>query len=551
MVINTDIAVIGAGPAGLAAAIEAKKNGAEKVMLIERDSYLGGLMVQCVHNGFGLQYFDTDLSGPEYADRFVKMLDNYDIEIMMETMVLDLDAKNKVLTAVNKERGMMTIQAGAIVLAMGCRERPRGSINIFGSRPAGIFTAGSAQRIINVDGYLPGKKVVILGSGDIGMIMARRLTLAGVKIEAVVEVLPYIGGLVRNECQCLRDFNVPVYLSHTVSAIHGNQHITGVTISEVDDKIQPIPGTEMDIECDTLLLSVGLIPENELSREAGVEISDVGGPVVDENMQTSFPGVFAAGNVVHVHDLVDYVTQSAQIAGKAAAEYVQGELGEPSWKISVEKGDNIRYVVPQHLNAEPGQGATLYMRVTKPVEQATLQLSNDVLTRKFTKIKPSEMIKLDLTADQLAKVKDGKLRVDFIIEKEEAEPVVADGEGGIEIICTTCPMACRGRVFVDENGEPIRTIGYRCKRGDAFARKEVTHPERVLTGTLLTAEATQPLLPIRSDRPVPKAMLMQCMENMATIVISDPVKVGDVIVENILGTGANIVACADYPLANA
>lgn len=548
MIINTDIAVIGAGSAGLAAAIEAKKSGVKRVTLIERDSYMGGLLGQCIHNGFGLQYFDKDLSGPEYADRFIKMLDDYDIEIMMETMVLDLDGENKVIKAVNSEKGTMTIQAGAIILAMGCRERPRGSLNIFGSRPAGIFTAGAAQRTINIDGYLPGKKVVILGSGDIGMIMARRLTLAGVKIEAVVEVLPYIGGLVRNECQCLRDFDIPVYLQHTVSAIHGNEHITGVTLSKVDERIQPIAGTEIELECDTLLLSVGLIPENELSRDAGIEISDVGGPVVDENMQTSISGVFAAGNVVHVHDLVDYITQSAQIAGRAAAQYIANELPEKAWKIRVEKGENIRYVVPQHLNAVEGEGATLYMRVTKPVEQATMQLSGDVLTKKFTKIKPSEMIKLELTAEQVAKVKDGLIRVDFLIEKEEADVADVPTNGGIEIICTTCPMACRGYVFLDANGNPERTIGYRCKRGDEFARKEVINPERILTGTLLTAEHSQPLLPIRSDNLIPKSMIMDCMKEMAAMVISEPVQIGDIVVENILGTGANIVACSDYPL---
>lgn len=547
MIMNVDIAIIGAGSAGLAAAIEAKKNGAKKVLLIERDSYMGGLLVQCVHNGFGVQYFGKDLSGPEYADRFIKMLAEYDVELMLETMVLELSPE-RVLTAVNKQHGVMTIKAGAVILAMGCRERPRGSINIAGSRPAGVYTAGSAQRLINVDGYLPGKKIVLLGSGDIGMIMARRLTLANAEIVAAVEVLPYIGGLVRNEAQCLRDFNIPVYLKHTVSAIHGNDHITGVTISEVDDKIQPIPGTEKELECDTLLLSVGLIPENELSREAGIEISDIGGPVVDENMQTSIPGIFAAGNVVHVHDLVDYISQSAQIAGRAAAAYVAGELKKPTWRIKVEKGENVRYVCPQHLNAEPGEGATLYLRVTAPAEKGTLQLSDGVYTKKFTKLKPSEMIKFDLTAEQLAKVQGDTLKVSVVIDQKDPDPAdAADVTGGVEVICTNCPMACRGHVFMGPDGKPERTVGYRCPRGNEFGMKEMTNPERVLTGTLLTAGKDQPLLPIRSAAPVPKRLLIPCMEEMAKIVVSEPVKVGDVVVKDILGTGVDILACADYP----
>lgn len=550
MVINADIAIIGAGSAGLAAAIEAKKNGAKKVVLIERDSYMGGLLVQCVHNGFGLQYFGKDLSGPEYADRFIKMLEEYDVELMLETMVLEL-SPDRVLTAVNKQHGVMTIKAGAVILAMGCRERPRGALNIPGSRPAGIYTAGSAQRMINVNGYLPGKKVVLLGSGDIGMIMARRLTLANVEVVAAVEVLPYIGGLVRNEAQCLKDFNIPVYLKHTVSAIHGNEHITGVTISEVDDKIQPIPGTEKELECDTLLLSVGLIPENELSRDAGIEISDIGGPVVDENMQTTIPGIFAAGNVVHVHDLVDYISESAQIAGRAAAAYVQGKLKDPTWRVKVEKGFNIRYVCPQHLNAEPGEGATVYMRVTTPAEKVTLQMSDGIYCKKFTKVKPSEMLKIDLTAEQLAQLKGDVLKIDCIIDQKDPDPSDAlDVVDGVEVICTTCPMACRGRVVMGKDGKPERTVGYRCPRGHEFGMKEMTNPERVLTGTMLTEGKDQPLLPVRSEAPVPKKMLIPCMEAMATMVVDKPVNVGDIVVENILGTGVNILACADYPSKN-
>ena len=547
MILHTDIAIIGGGSAGLAAAVEAKKCGAKKVTLIERDSYLGGVLVQCVHNGFGLQYFGKDLAGPEYAARFIDMLNEYEIDLMMETMVLSL-SKDRVITAVSKERGMMTIQAGAVILAMGCRERPRGSINIFGSRPAGIYTAGAAQRMINVDGFLPGKKIVLLGSGDIGMIMARRLTLANCEIMAAVEVLPYIGGLVRNESQCLKDFNIPVYLKHTVSEIHGNEHITGVTISEVDSRFQPIPGTEKYIECDTLLLSVGLIPENELTRDAGIDIADIGGPVVDENMMTVAPGIFAAGNVVHVHDLVDYISQSAAVAGRAAVRFINGELSGSEWRIKVKPGQNVRYVVPQHLVAEPGEGATLYLRVTRPMEKALLKLSDDLFEQKCTKAKPSEMMKIELSAEQVAKITNGELTVDCICEQEHPDDSQnLDHAGGIEVICTTCPMACRGRVFLDEDGKPVRTIGYRCPRGNAFAMKEMTNPERMLTGTMLTLGNDQPLLPVISEAPIPKNLMMKAMEYMADIVIDKPVKRGDVVVENILGTGVNMLASADYP----
>jgi len=348
--INTDVAVIGGGPAGLAAAISAKKAGVKKVLLIERAEQLGGLLYQCIHNGFGLQYFDKDLSGPEYAHRFLNMMDQYVVDIYLETMVLNITPDREIF-AVNSSEGTILIKAKSIILAMGCRERSRGAINIPGSRPAGIFTAGTAQRFINVEGYFPGKKIVILGSGDIGMIMARRVTLEGAEVKAIVELLPYIGGLIRNEIQCLKDFEIPVFVKHTVTKIHGNKRIEKVTIAEIDEHLLPIKGTEQDIECDTLLLSVGLIPENEVSKTAGVELStNIGGPIVDENMQTNIPGIFAAGNVVHVHDLVDYVSLAGELAGRSAARYIKGQLPASQRRIKIEEGENIRYVVPQFIS---------------------------------------------------------------------------------------------------------------------------------------------------------------------------------------------------------
>lgn len=321
-----DIVIIGGGPAGLAAAIEARKNGIQKILLLERDRELGGILQQCIHNGFGLHIFKKELTGPEYADNFIVELQDLKIEYKLDTMVLSFD-KFKTVMAVNSDEGLLKIKAKAIILAMGCRERTRGALNIPGTRPAGIFTAGTAQRLVNIEGLMVGKKIVILGSGDIGLIMARRLTLEGAKVEMVVEIMPHPGGLTRNIVQCLYDFDIPLLLSHTITNIYGKQRVNGVDIARVDENRKVIPGTQKHIECDTLLLSVGLIPENELSAGCGITLDSMtGGPVVDENMQTSIDGIFACGNAVHVHDLVDFVTQESRKAGKSAAKYVREKM---------------------------------------------------------------------------------------------------------------------------------------------------------------------------------------------------------------------------------
>ena len=341
---NIDVLIIGAGPAGLAAAIRAKEEGIPNVTIIERDKILGGLLHQCIHNGFGLWYFGEDMTGPEYAKKFINRVKEMGINILLDSMVLDITPDKKV-TFCNKN-GVQTINPKAIILAMGCWERTRESIMVSGNRPAGVFTAGTAQRFVNVEGYTPGKEVVILGSGDIGMIMARRLTLEGLNVKAVVEVLPYIGGLIRNEVQCLHDFDIDILLKHTVSWIHGRERVEGVTISEVDDRMMPIAGTEKRVDCDTLILSVGLIPENELSTMAGVRLDPItGGPIVNEFRMTNINGIFAGGNVVQVHDLVDNVSWESEIAGFNAAQYAKGEeLNEGVIKLI--PGNNIRYVVP-------------------------------------------------------------------------------------------------------------------------------------------------------------------------------------------------------------
>jgi NADPH-dependent 2,4-dienoyl-CoA reductase/sulfur reductase-like enzyme len=349
-----DIVIVGGGPAGLAAAISARKSGIEKILILERDKELGGILNQCIHNGFGLHTFKEELTGPEYAYRYIEQVLAEKIEYKLNTMVVDI-SDDRVVTAMSKQDGMYQIQAGAVILAMGCRERSRGALNIPGYRPAGIFSAGTAQRLVNMEGYMPGREVVILGSGDIGLIMARRMTLEGAKVKVVAELMPYSGGLKRNIVQCLDDYGIPLKLSHTVVDIEGKEHVSAVTIAEVDSNNKPIPGTEERYTCDTLLLSVGLIPENELSNKAGVKLSPItSGPIVNESLETNIPGIFACGNVLHVHDLVDYVSEEAEKAGANAAKYVKNGCKdeEGGHIIEVKATDGARYTVPSTINVD-------------------------------------------------------------------------------------------------------------------------------------------------------------------------------------------------------
>jgi NADPH-dependent 2,4-dienoyl-CoA reductase/sulfur reductase-like enzyme len=400
---DIDVAVIGSGPAGMAAAVKAREEGAEHVLILERQEQLGGLLHQCVHNGFGLFYFDQDLTGPEYGHRFVKKVGDLGIQVLLETMVTQI-SPDRQITAVNNREGVLRLKPKSIVLAMGCRERSRGQLNVPGTRPAGIFTAGTAQRFVNVEGWIPGKKVVILGSGDIGMIMARRLTLEGVEVKGVVEILPYVGGLTRNEVQCLHDFHIPLFLEHTVTEIHGQQRLEAVTMAKVNKDKKTVNGTERKIECDTLLLSVGLIPENELSRMAGVGLDPLtGGPLVDQWRETSVPGIFAGGNVVHVHDLVDDVSWEAEIAGASAARFARKEQMGKGEKV-LKPGRNIRYIVPQSISAQ--HDVALYARVKDMEENVTLKLG-DIFSKSLRVVKPGEMLKIDLSHSQLRQLKDG------------------------------------------------------------------------------------------------------------------------------------------------
>lgn len=407
-----DIVIIGGGPAGLAAAISAKKSGVDSVLILERDKELGGILNQCIHNGFGLHTFKEELTGPEYAGRFIDQAKELNIEYKLNTMVMDISPQ-KVVTAMNREEGLFEIQAKAVILAMGCRERSRGALNIPGYRPAGIFSAGTAQRLVNIEGYMPGREVVILGSGDIGLIMARRMTFEGAKVKVVAELMPYSGGLKRNIVQCLDDYDIPLKLSHTVVDIKGKERLEGITLAQVDGHGKPIPGTEEEYSCDTLLLSVGLIPENEISRGMGVDMNPVtSGPKVNESLETNIEGVFACGNVLHVHDLVDFVSEEAGTAGRNAAEYVkQGEECRQGGKvIKMNPVEGVRYTVPGTINVDRmDENLTVRFRVGGVYKNCYISAYFDderVIHRKRPVVAPGEMEEIKLTKEQLLKYPD-------------------------------------------------------------------------------------------------------------------------------------------------
>ncbi len=432
---EADIVIIGGGPAGMAAAIEASHSGIKDIVILERDRSLGGILQQCVHNGFGLQLFGEELTGPEYAQRFIEQVKELGIEVKLNTMVFDI-TRDKVITAVNSEDGLLRIKAQAVILSMGCRERTRGALSIPGARPAGIYTAGTAQRFVNIEGYMPGKKVVILGSGDIGLIMARRMTLEGAEVKMVCELMPYSGGLKRNIVQCLDDFGIPLKLSTTVVEIHGKKRIEGVTIAKVDEKGKPVSDSFDYIECDTLLLSVGLIPENEITKAASINMDTAtSGPMVDENGETSIAGIFACGNVVYVHDLVDHVTQEAYKAGKGAAEYVLGDIGRTAKTrpaddeinnaneiheannanmIMIKPGNGVRCVIPQYIHRDSTEDIRLFFRVGGIYRNIRLEVRTDgrVLHSVRKKIAaPGEMESIGLSGNMISGIGSDSIEI--------------------------------------------------------------------------------------------------------------------------------------------
>ena len=413
--IDCGLVIVGGGPAGMAAAVAAYEAGLRDILILERDTALGGILRQCIHNGFGLHRFGEELTGPEYAYRYEKMVKEYGIPYMTDTMVTSI-SEDRVVTAQNSERGIFRLRAGAVILAMGCRERPKGALNIAGRRPAGIYTAGTAQKFVNMKGYMPGREVVILGSGDIGLIMARRMTLEGAKVKAVCELMPYSGGLARNIEQCLNDFGIPLLLSHTVFEIHGTDRLTGVTIAKVDENRRPIESTKQYIPCDTLLLSCGLIPENELTKDAGIALDPItNGAKVDGERETAIPGVFACGNVLHVHDLVDYVTKEAQRAGQSAAAYLLGNKLPDEVAYRIEAADDVTYTVPSKLHRDlTDKTVSVFFRVRRVFGKSRIVVSDgETELCSFPRIHmaPGEMERIEVPTALLASAKGNTLYI--------------------------------------------------------------------------------------------------------------------------------------------
>ena len=545
-----DVAIVGGGPAGLAAAVAARKARPDaRVVVPERDTAAGGILRQCIHNGFGLHHFGEELTGPEYAGRFVKQAEKAGAELWTDTMVLSV-TKDREVVCMNPARGLVRLRAGAVVLAMGCRERTRGALSIPGTRPAGVYTAGCAQRLVNMEGFLPGRKVVILGSGDIGLIMARRMTWEGAEVKLVAEIMPYSSGLNRNIVQCLVDNGIPLKFNHTVVRILGKERVEGVVVAEVDPATRaPIPGTEETIECDTLLLSVGLLPENELTTAAGVALDPVtGGAAADQTRQTSVPGVFACGNVLHVHDLVDNVTAESLLAGEAAAIFATGEGLRPSPSRAVRGAGAVRYVVPQRVAADAEGKIDLYFRVGSVQKPAVCEVRCGgvaIATRRKPVMTPGEMEKITVDA---AKISDD---IEVFVSSPESAPrtdavVSAQGAapGETTMTCICCPMGCTLRVAPKKGGGWTVT-GNGCPRGAKYAIQEMESPERVVTSTVRVEGGAAPLVAAKTASPIPKSSIPACLAAIRALAVPAPVVTGQVLAPDLADTGIALVATSE------
>ncbi|MBQ3811385.1 MAG: FAD-dependent oxidoreductase [Kiritimatiellae bacterium] len=549
-----DAAIVGGGPAGLAAAVAARKaNPDARVVVLERDAAAGGILRQCIHNGFGLHHFGEELTGPEYAGRFVEQAEEAGAEIWTDTMVLSV-TKDREIVCMNPQRGLVRLRAGAVVLAMGCRERTRGALSIPGTRPAGVYTAGCAQRLVNMEGFLPGRRVVILGSGDIGLIMARRMTWEGAEVKLVAELMPYSSGLNRNIVQCLVDNGIPLKFNHTVVRILGKERVEGVVVAEVDPATRaPVPGTEETVECDTLMLSVGLLPENELTTAAGVALDPVtGGAAVDQTRQTSVPGVFACGNVLHVHDLVDNVTAESLLAGEAAAIFATGEglCPSPNPSRAVRAAGAVRYVVPQRVAADAEGTVDLYFRVGSVQKPAVCEVrcgGKVVATRRKPVMTPGEMEKITVDA---AKIADD---VEVFVSSPEtppragaAAPTQGAAPGETTMTCICCPMGCRLTIAPKEGGGWTVT-GNGCPRGAKYAVQEMEAPERVVTSTVRVEGGAAPLVAAKTAAPVPKSSIPACLDAIRALAVPAPVARGAVLAPDLAGTGVALVATSEVP----
>ncbi|WP_448535431.1 FAD-dependent oxidoreductase [Pseudothermotoga sp.] len=530
-----DVAVIGAGPAGLAAAISASKNGSS-VVIIEREPELGGILKQCIHDGFGILHFKKRLTGPEYAEIFIEELLKTDVHVLTSTFLLDVRREQGAfILLLQNAKGIFSIQSKAIVLATGCRERTSRQVFIHGDRPAGIMTAGTAQRFVNMMGLLPFRRCVVLGSGDIGLIMARRLTIEGANVTGVYEIKPEPAGLLRNVSQCLHDFNIPLYLSHTVSKVFGKNRVEKVEVVKVDRNLSFVSGSEKTIECDGLLLAVGLIPENELAERLSLQIDQVtNGPFVDQYFMGTVEGVFSCGNSLHVHDLVDYVTWTGFEAGKWASEYAKGKL-KVQKRVPLKFDSSLQYCVPQMLSFPLTGKVRIYFRTKSKLVNAQIAVSQagqELVSKKFKILRPQQIEFIDVTP----RVEDEPLEMSLkhVSSLDEREQPFKS------LVCIVCPKGCEIELYGDASNPIFR--GYSCEKGLEFAKQDIINPKRVLCTTVLTKDAR--LLPVRTDREIPLESFEKVMNRVKSIVVKKTVRRGEVIVENIENTNANLVATA-------